>query len=699
VQNESRDTRRESTGELIPAWVWLVAAVLGALLLFLPLILSQLPFLCDDYTVIATNIHKGKLSPDRILQQFVEPPAGVSDRYYRPFFYMSFALDFWIGQNNPLVYYLMNILFHALTAWLLYMMLRFLNAGPAWALLSMWIFLCHPVHIETVSWISARSSSLAALFTLGALASFARYRRTHHWPALLGTGLLFGSGLLTREVVVIVPGLMLVIDLFIKQPSPTTGSPPTPRPISRLLAPYLLAALILGAYLLARSFALGSSETGYTDLVKDLFQFKRIEQILIGFSRYFVPCMESLTGELALWKQLLVALPSLALLLMGLGRISIRARGGLGLLALCLFGFATLPGLPILQVNQDLMNSRMFYLPSAGLSILLAAGALSLGRGKADGVIRTLKIASATIVILGGAVLLVFNQQAVRAAGDEASEFLTQVRNAGVRTLVLPRTAFFPYADRDGDGIKNDATAYFAPLQEEESLTAAKHSIEAEGALALLINAPRVVKGVYVFWGSLDMALLPLYGEPGIEVLYTEMSPIMHPEGSFFGPLLQDGIELLKWDGQQLRKVRPESIAADSEAGRDFEKAAPASLGTPDLHTSFSFPADAFKPVMTLPDSSEAGLTYRYRALTPFGASMVNAHPRREGDRLLFDPYNDPEAGPIFQALKLLKPNPAASSQSRDGTVSLPCFLMIESLKEGQVQARSRHLRFRIQFP
>lgn len=685
----------------IPAWAWLASAMLIGLLLFLPLLTAQAPFLCDDYTVIATNIADGKLSLERMLHQFVATPPGVSDRYYRPIFYLSFAFDFWIAQSSPWFYYLMNIVFHVLTAWLLFMLLRYLNANQLWSVLSMWIFLCHPIHIETVAWISARSSSLAALFTLAALTCFARYRRAPHPAALAGLIIFFGLGLLAREVVVIVPGLMLMIDLFVRRSPDETVKRPSSSGIAKTLAPYLPVVLAAVVYLFARGAALGSAASGYGDLFKELAQTQRIGQILTGLSRYFVPCMETLTGGLALWQELIIALPSAVLLLSGLGRLRSRTTRGLCLTALCLFGFSTLPGLPILQVNMDLMNSRMFYLPSAGLSVLLAGGALALGSGRAGSranrLLQAVRIISLAAVILGGAALLVFNQQAVREAGKTASSFLAQVRSAGVRLLVVPRTAFFPYADQDGDGIKNDELAYFAPL-EEAPLAHDLQPSEAEDDTALLINVPRVVRGVYVFWGSLDTALLPLFGDPGIEVLFTEMSPKLHPEGSFFGPLLQDGVSLLKWDGRRLVRARAEKVASESEAGRDLELASAATLGTLDLLSDAQFPAEAFKPVMTLPATTDSACTYRYRALTPFGASKINARPRTEGDRLVFDPYHEPEAGPIFQALGTLSPNPAAAFPSHHGLLSIPCILFIERLSEGRVQARTRHLRLRINF-
>ncbi|MHC4942314.1 MAG: hypothetical protein ACYTG7_04780 [Planctomycetota bacterium] len=674
----------------------MAGCLLASLLLSLPLFICDVPFLCDDYTLILTNLEDGALSAERMADQFRSAPYGVSSRYYRPLFYLSFAFDYALAGTQPWFYYLMNALFHGMTAWLLYLLLAYMGAGRTWALLSAALFLCHPIHIEAITWISARSASLAALFTLGALVLFLRYRRTLRRTALAGLFVMLGLGLLFREVAIITPGIMLAIDLFMRPARwIEERTSPAARRI-RLLAPYLVVACLFALYLVVRSQAVGSMASGYSAMFSDLFTPRRLGFVLYSFTRYFVPLMESVTGEQAVGIEVLIALPFGLLALAGL--LHIRRPGVRGILAvgLAVFCFATLPSLPILRVDGNLMNTRLFYLPSAGLCILLAAGAFSFQGSPGKSGFSRVTGALLALMIMGGAVLTLYNQKGVIEAGRVCKAFLASTREAEYDLFVVPRTEFFLYADREGDGIKNDEAAFFAP--HDASGEEGKPSTE-PARTALLINVPKVIKGVYVFWSSLDAALSPVFGRPGKEVLFTEMSPKLNPEGSFFGPLMLEGIPIMKWNGECLVRTFPAEIPRESEAGKDLELARAEALGSPKLLKGDVFPLHAFNPVMTLPSGGGDPGSFRYRAIVPFsaGSSIIRAAPMRDTDLLRFDPFNEPEAGQVFRGLNALLMQTDSSSMTLPDLSHFTCLLYIEKMNGDRVLARSNLLRFRIE--
>jgi hypothetical protein len=431
-------------------------------------------------------------------------------------------------------------------------------------------------------------------------------------------------------------------------------------------------------------------------MFSELFTARRLGLVLYSFTRYFVPLMESVTGELPPGMEMLIAIPSLVLALAGL--LHLRRAGSRGVLgvALVIFIFATLPSLPILRVDGNLMNTRLFYLPSAGFCILLAAGALSVTGPSGNLRLNRFLGPVLGLMILGGAGLTLFNQKAVIEAGRVCKNFLAELRRTEPDLLVVPRSEFFLYGDREGDGIKNDEGALFAPRSSEGG--DAKRNDDRSSGTALLINVPKVIKGVYVFWSSLDAAVSPVFGAPGKEVLFTELSPEMNPEGSFFGPLVLEGVPILKWDGQRLLRTRPVEFSDDSEAGRDIGRARAAVLGTPELLSDDVFPLDAVKPVMTLPAEGEDPGIYRYRALVPMsaGSILIRAAPMRDGDRLRFDPYNEAEAGLVFQGLEDLIMQPSDSAMDLSDLSHFTCILYIEKLDGDRVSARSNHLSFRI---
>jgi tetratricopeptide (TPR) repeat protein len=116
--------------------------------------------------------------------------------HYRPVQNLSFIFDYFFWNTNTFGYHLTNVILHATSAVLLYLLLRRLfsglltNAGSAGknaisaaAFFAATLWSVHPVHSAAVDYISGRADSLAALFACGAwllfiAASRARLRRS-----------------------------------------------------------------------------------------------------------------------------------------------------------------------------------------------------------------------------------------------------------------------------------------------------------------------------------------------------------------------------------------------------------------------------------------------------------------------------------------------------------------------------------------
>ena len=682
-------------------WKYLLLCALVSLLLFSPVLLTGMPFLCDDYAIIATNIEDGNLDPERMALHLKIPHHNVSSRYYRPVFYLSYALDYLVGRASPFFYYLMNTLYHAGAAWFLFMLLVFLGADRSWAMFSAAIFLCFPVHIEAVAWIAGRSSSLSVLFALGALTCFAWHRRSRRVLALACACLFFGLGLLTREAVIILPCVMLAMDLFVfRNRNAGRARAPTGMGWFRCLAPYFAAGAVTAVYLVARANAVGSVDSGYGVLFSKMFEPERMKAVLCSLAGYLVPSVTVAGSSLPPWVAALMALPCPMLLVFGLWRFfMLKTARRVIAVGVALFVLAVLPGLPILEAGDGPANTRFFYFPFAGLCALLAAGAVRIS-GPAGHTRRFTLIAARAalaVVVLSGAGLTMHIQGAFIEAGDVCKGFLSKVRASGVPVMMVPRLAFFPYADKDGDGIKNDEDAGFVPVVEKgDSSGKAQEPPE----MAILINAPRMVEGVYVFWGGLDMALLPVFGRPHVAALHSELSPKLSPQGSFLGPLILDGVPVLKWDGSDLIRVKLDRLDNVSFAGRDIRKARVASLGKPGLLTKKVFPSEAFAPKMTLPAPGRGGSggAYRYRTLTPFGPSMIEAKPEVVDDLLVFDPWNEPVAGSMFRAVDSLRRGVTSRLLPVHDFKRIHCVLFIEKVEGERVLARSGHILFQIDF-
>ena len=138
-------------------------AIPGALIVLI-VILAYLPalrggFVWDDGDYVTNNQLLHSLKG---LWQIWSVPSATPQYY--PLSFTSFWVDYHLWQLNPLGYHLVNVLFQALNAILLWTILSRLNVPGAW--LAAAIFAVHPVNVESVAWVTERKNLLAGFFYL-----------------------------------------------------------------------------------------------------------------------------------------------------------------------------------------------------------------------------------------------------------------------------------------------------------------------------------------------------------------------------------------------------------------------------------------------------------------------------------------------------------------------------------------------------
>jgi protein O-mannosyl-transferase len=140
---------------------------------------------------------------------------------------------------SPRPFLTTNVLLHAVNAGLVFLLVWLLSGGLAAAGLAGLLFGVHPMHVESVAWISERKDVLYTFFFLLAAIAYERYLTRRRWPWLVLTFGLFTLSCLAKAMAVSFPLVMILIDGW-KRRSPFTARAALEK------APFAAVALLVG---------------------------------------------------------------------------------------------------------------------------------------------------------------------------------------------------------------------------------------------------------------------------------------------------------------------------------------------------------------------------------------------------------------------------------------------------------------------
>ncbi len=283
---------------------------------------------------------------------------------YAPLHIISYMFDYTAWGLRPRGFILSNVLMHAANGLLFYALLFRLHRNKALTFLAAFIFLFHPVQVESVAWISERKNLLAMFFGLASFHFFISYRTV---PAprriyfYIGSVFAFVLAVLSKSVSVILPLVLVLNDLCFSERSRRW----------RWLTDKIPYLLIAGAtVLIALRSQLPEHEGGrisyhiegplgvFYTMLTVLVQYFRLIFWPAGLSAVYMPPMkvhmDSEVGLSALFVVLLVVI----------GLSLFRRRKKLAFWY-ALFFVALLPVSQIISI-VTLMNDRYLYFPMLG---------------------------------------------------------------------------------------------------------------------------------------------------------------------------------------------------------------------------------------------------------------------------------------------------------------------------------------------
>lgn len=360
-------------------------------------------FVLDDRILVlqSYHLHQWRTLPALLTQQFMAN-GGEVVHYYRPFITLTLFADLMVWSTNPFGFHLTNVLAHLLTSLAVLALGRRLTGNDTAALIGGLLFALHPIHTESVAFISGRTDVFATLFSVAAVLAYAAWRESGRLLLYVASLLAFLLALLSKEVAVVVPALLVLYDWCCR------GDLRSRSAVARALIRYAPLGLVLAVYGAARLVALGrladSDPVTWADGRGRTIAALRIAAEYMWATLmpypihtfYQVKSYTEMTGVTA-WLGLALLAALLAATALAMWR---QPRLGFGLVW---FWVSIVPpiGANLLPVAKAYMAERFLYMPSVG--ICLVGGMLlarALGRIEPGRAARIRPVPAAGLALL-----------------------------------------------------------------------------------------------------------------------------------------------------------------------------------------------------------------------------------------------------------------------------------------------------------
>src|SRR5688500_3693467 len=201
-----RDKAKGFTKFLLP--------VLGiTFLLFLPALRNQFTN-WDDMLYVTSNPLLKDLSLDGI-KAILSTPV-VSN--YHPITILSLAVNYQLAELTPWSYLLTNIFLHVANTALVFWFIMLLSGNNRWvSAFSALLFGIHPMHVESVVWISERKDLLYTLYYMLALIFYVRYLQKKDFKYLITVFILGALSLLSKPAAIVLPLSLILLDYYFQR--------------------------------------------------------------------------------------------------------------------------------------------------------------------------------------------------------------------------------------------------------------------------------------------------------------------------------------------------------------------------------------------------------------------------------------------------------------------------------------------------
>jgi protein O-mannosyl-transferase len=332
---------------------------------------------------------------------------------WHPLTWLSHMLDVSLFDSDAGKQHLVNVWLHAANALLLFLLLMRMTEKMWTAAFVAALFAVHPLHVESVAWLSERKDVLSAFFGLLALLTYCRYGESSKLQTpnskvwYVWTLVLFAFSLMAKPMLVTLPFLMLLLDIWplgriqilgIGAANSVTRS--TQHAIRSALLeklPFLVLTIASSiiTFLAQRSEAVVSLEQRPFGL--------RVANALVSYAEYLgkmvwptkLAIIYPLPNQIPAWQ---IAAAAVVLILISLLAWRARKNAPYLLIGWLWFLGTLVPVIGLVQVGGQALADRYTYVPLIGIFIAVAYGI--------DSLVARFRIPNLAVSAAAGAVLV-----------------------------------------------------------------------------------------------------------------------------------------------------------------------------------------------------------------------------------------------------------------------------------------------------
>ena len=293
--------------------------------------------------------------------------------YWIPVTLVSLMLDAQLWGQNAGGFHITNLLLHLANVVLFFLLVRRLTGRWRESVLAAALFALHPIHVQSVAWVTERKDVLSCFFWLASLLAYLAFLRRRSATRYSAVALFFGLGLMAKPMLVTLPVVLLVLDHW---PLGRTGGPrgcvagliAAWKPLVLEKAP--LFAMALAAALL--TIAAQSAERALVPLHSLPFGLRAANAVVSAatyLGKAVVPHPMHLIylypqGGWGPWR---IAASAAVLVGISVASVLLRRRHGYLIAGWLWFLGALIPVSGLFQAGVEVMADRFAYVPFQGL--------------------------------------------------------------------------------------------------------------------------------------------------------------------------------------------------------------------------------------------------------------------------------------------------------------------------------------------